>query len=145
MKAHTGAALCSVEVTDGPSTRGPPPDPPSEGVGSLAMQPSPVSQPSKTWLFERLSMEVGVDPGLNLVSCRHLNSVSYLILGMGLKHTHRLCVLLVRLFPILNPAHEECRRYPATLAAYRNMQHRQCHPSAPLVRGAEEENRVQQM
>ncbi len=94
MKAHAGAALCSVEVTDGPSTRGPPADSPGEGVGSLAMQPSPVSQPSRTWLLERLSMEVGVDPGLNLVSCRHLNSRSHLIFSMGLKHTHHLCVLL---------------------------------------------------
>jgi len=98
VKAHTGAALCSVEVTDGPSTRGPPADPPGEGVGSLAMQPSPVSQPSRTWLFERLSMEVGVDPGLNLVSCRHFTSVAqqlpHQILSMCLRHTHWPCVSL---------------------------------------------------
>jgi len=94
VKAHTGAALCSVEVTDDPSTRGPPADPPGEGVGSLAMQPSPVSQPSRTWLFERLSMEVGVDPGLNFVSCRHLTSVPHQMLGMCLKHTHWPCVSL---------------------------------------------------
>ena len=98
MKAHTGAALCSVEVTNGPSARGPPAGPPGEGVGSLAMQPSPVSQPSRTWLFERLSIEVGVDPGLNLVSCRHLTSVAqqlpHQMRGMCLKHTHRPCVSL---------------------------------------------------
>ena len=98
MKAHTGAALCSVEVTDGPTAGRAPADPPGEGMGSLAMQPSPVSQPSRTWLFGRLSIEVGVDPGLKLVSCRHLTSVAQQLphqsLSTCLKHVCRQCALL---------------------------------------------------
>ena len=75
VNAHRGAALCNVELTDGRVAWGPLLDPPGTGVGSLAMQPSPTSQPISTWLFGRLSIVVGVDTGPKPVSCKHASSV----------------------------------------------------------------------
>lgn len=70
-KADTGAALCSVEVTVDRGTKGPPAMLCCGGMCSFAMHPSPVSLASRTLLLGRLSMVVGVEAGLNLVSCKH--------------------------------------------------------------------------
>lgn len=77
VNAHTGAALCNVELTDGRVAWGPLLEPLGAGVGNLAMHPSPTSQPISTWLFDRLSIVVGVDTGLKPVSCKHVSKVKH--------------------------------------------------------------------
>ena len=78
VNAHTGAALCSTELTVAAGIMGPPllpcpplPTPPPLGaLGILTVQPSPVSDPNMMCWFGRLTMVVGVALGLKPVSCK---------------------------------------------------------------------------
>lgn len=70
VKAHTGAALCSTELTVGGCGTRPPlePLPPCRGRGIFTVQPSPVSEPNMMCWLGRLSIVVGVAEGLKPVS-----------------------------------------------------------------------------
>ena len=71
VNAHTGAALCSTELTLGGGRAGPPVALllPWRGLGILTVQPSPVSDPNMMCWLGRLRMVVGVAEGLKPVSC----------------------------------------------------------------------------
>lgn len=84
VKAHTGAALCSTELTAEADIMelpllplAPLPTPPPLGaLGILTVQPSPVSDPNMMCWFGRLDMVVGVAPGWKPVSCKTKRVVS---------------------------------------------------------------------
>ena len=78
VKAHTGAALWSTELTAAADIMelpllplAPLPTPtPLGALGILTVQPSPVSDPNMMCWFGRLDMVVGVAPGWKPVSCK---------------------------------------------------------------------------